>query len=202
MELATGLGGVIGRDDDERVVEQATRLQRIDDLADLRVGRLGDERHMPHLLVGAGRARLLVYQAFWEHIPLRPGARPRNGSALLYRRMTWGDLAEFSVLDARQYRDDQPCGDGEFPRCEASLDPDVTMLGFEQEAWLRDGLEDSHARWNVIANQVMMGQLVHDTTATATRATRRSTGTTPGMATRSPASGSSTTSPRPGSATR
>jgi alkaline phosphatase D len=106
--------------------------------------------------------RAAAYQAFWEHIPLRPGARPRNGSALLYRRMTWGDLAEFSVLDARQYRDDQPCGDGEFPRCEASLDPDVTMLGFEQEAWLRDGLEDSDARWNVIANQVMMGQLVHD----------------------------------------
>ena len=76
--------------------------------------------------------------------------------------MTWGDLAEFSVLDARQYRDDQPCGDGEFPRCEASLDPDVTMLGFEQEAWLRDGLEDSRARWNVIAQQVMMGQLDHD----------------------------------------
>jgi alkaline phosphatase D len=106
--------------------------------------------------------RAAAYQAFWEHIPLRPGARPRNGSALLYRRMSWGDLAEFSLLDARQYRTDQPCGDGEFPRCEASLDPEVTMLGFEQEAWLRDGLEDSGARWNVIAQQVMMGQLDHD----------------------------------------
>ena len=106
--------------------------------------------------------RAAAYQAFYEHIPVRSAARPRNGSALLYRRMTWGDLAEFSVVDERQYRDDQPCGDGEFPRCEASLDPDVTMLGFEQEAWLRDGLEDSHARWNVIAQQVMMGQLVHD----------------------------------------
>ena len=31
-------------------------------------------------------------------------------------------------------------------RCEASLDPDVTMLGFDQEAWLRDGLEHSRAR--------------------------------------------------------
>ena len=106
--------------------------------------------------------RAAAYQAFYEHVPLRTTARPRNGSALMYRRMTWGDLAEFSVVDERQYRDDQPCGDGEFPRCEASLDPDVTMLGFEQEAWLRDGLEDSHARWNVIAQQVMMGQLVHD----------------------------------------
>jgi alkaline phosphatase D len=36
------------------------------------------------------------------------------------------------------------------------------MLGFNQEAWLRDGLERSRARWNVIAQQVMMGQLDHD----------------------------------------
>jgi alkaline phosphatase D len=121
---------------------------------------LAPEGGEPNLEFTARRAA--AYQAFWEHIPLRPGTRPRNGSTLLYRRMGWGDLAEFSLLDARQYRDDQPCGDGEFPRCEASLDPDVTMLGFEQEAWLRHGLEDSRARWNVIANQVMMGELVHD----------------------------------------
>ncbi len=80
----------------------------------------------------------------------------------LYRRLTWGDLAQFSVLDGRQYRTDQPCGDGEFPRCDASLDPSVTMLGFEQEDWLRDGLERSDARWNVLANQAMVGQLDHD----------------------------------------
>ena len=105
--------------------------------------------------------RAAAYQAFYEHVPLRASAR-RNGDVLLYRRMTWGDLAEFSVLDARQYRTDQPCGDGEFPRCAESLDPEVTMLGFEQEDWLRDGLERSRARWNVIAQQVMMGQLDHD----------------------------------------
>jgi alkaline phosphatase D len=106
--------------------------------------------------------RAAAYQAFYEHIPLRASARPRDGNSLLYRRMSWGDLAEFSVLDARQYRTDQPCGDGEFPRCPESLDPAVTMLGREQEAWLRDGLESSRARWNVIAQQVMMGQLDHN----------------------------------------
>jgi alkaline phosphatase D len=66
------------------------------------------------------------------------------------------------VLDARQYRTDQPCGDGEFPRCPESLDPSVTMLGRAQERWLFDGLDRSGARWNVIANQVMMGQLDHN----------------------------------------
>jgi alkaline phosphatase D len=106
--------------------------------------------------------RAAAYQSFYEHIPLRAASVPRGGSVLLYRRMRWGNLAEFSVLDARQYRTDQPCGDGEFPRCEESLDPAVTMLGAEQEAWLLDGLDRSRARWNVIAQQVMMGQLDHN----------------------------------------
>jgi alkaline phosphatase D len=76
--------------------------------------------------------------------------------------VAWGDLAEFSLLDTRQYRSNQQCGDGEFPRCEASLDESVTMLGREQERWLLRGLDRSDSRWNVIAQQVMMGQLDHD----------------------------------------
>ncbi len=106
--------------------------------------------------------RAAAYQAFYEHLPMRAEARPRGGDSRIYRRMAWGDLAQFSVLDARQYRTDQPCGDGEFPRCPESLDPAVTMLGGAQEDWLLDGLERSRARWNVIAQQVMMGQLDHN----------------------------------------
>jgi alkaline phosphatase D len=106
--------------------------------------------------------RAASYQAFYEHIPLRAEAFPRGGSVQLHRRVDWGDLARFNVVDERQYRTDQPCGDGEFPRCAESLDPAVTMLGHEQERWLERGLERSGARWNVIAQQVMMGQLDHD----------------------------------------
>ena len=29
----------------------------------------------------------------------------------LYRRVRWGGLATFHMLDTRQYRDDQACGD-------------------------------------------------------------------------------------------
>jgi alkaline phosphatase D len=60
--------------------------------------------------------RAASYQAFYEHIPLRPEAFPRNGAVRLHRRVDWGDLARFNVVDERQYRTDQPCGDGEFPR--------------------------------------------------------------------------------------
>ena len=106
--------------------------------------------------------RAAAYQAFYEHIPLRAAALPSGGMSRLYRRLRWGDLAQFNVVDERQYRSDQPCGDGEFPRCPESLDPAVTMLGERQESWLLNGLDRSEARWNVIAQQVMMGQLDHD----------------------------------------
>ena len=95
--------------------------------------------------------------------PAAGGRRcPRGGRAAPVPAPDYGDLAQFSVLDTRQYRTDQPCGDGEYPRCAESFDPAVTMLGREQEDWLLDGLARSRARWNVLAQQVMMAQLDHD----------------------------------------
>jgi alkaline phosphatase D len=77
-------------------------------------------------------------------MPLGPAMR-------LYRRLAFGDLVEFSVLDGRQYRTDHPCGAGEQVRCPAAMDPNSTMLGSEQEQWLLAGLDASAARWNVLA---------------------------------------------------
>jgi alkaline phosphatase D len=105
--------------------------------------------------------RAAAYQAFYEHLPLRQAAQPQGPDMLLYRRVTYGDLAEFSVLDTRQYRSDHPCGDGEHPRCAASFDPAQTMLGPEQEKWLHDGLNRSTVRWNVLAQQVLVAELDH-----------------------------------------
>jgi alkaline phosphatase D len=59
-------------------------------------------------------------------------------------------------MDTRQYRTDQPCGDGRQPRCAGALDPAATVMGREQEKWLTEGLDRSNARWNVLANQVPM----------------------------------------------
>lgn len=105
--------------------------------------------------------RAAAYQAYYEHLPLRRFSVPRGANMRLYRRLTFGDLAQFSVLDTRQYRSDQPCGDGETPRCKAALDPAKTMTGDRQERWLFDGLDRSQTRWNVIAQQVLMAQLDH-----------------------------------------
>lgn len=75
-----------------------------------------------------------------------------------------GDLAEFTMLDTRQYRDDQPCGDGTSSTCTDRLDPNRTLLGSAQREWLVDGFSRSRARWQVIGNQAPMGQTDVDPT--------------------------------------
>ncbi|GAB2611104.1 alkaline phosphatase D family protein [Streptomyces capparidis] len=111
---------------------------------------------------GIAALRAAAYRAYYEHQPLRRAAIPRDGGMRLYRRLAYGDLAEFNVLDGRQYRSVPPCGWGEAPACDSAHDPSVTMLGRRQESWLEHGLARSGARWNVLASNVMMARLDHD----------------------------------------
>lgn len=108
------------------------------------------------------RRRANAYQAYYEHMPLRLSSLPKQASMQLYRRLTFGDLAQFNILDTRQYRTDQPCDDGLKALCDAALDPKATMTGVRQEAWLLRGLDKSPARWNVIAQQTMLAQFDFD----------------------------------------
>ncbi len=101
--------------------------------------------------------RTQAYRAYYEAMPLRPSARPRGTTMTLYRRIDVGRLASFFVLDGRQFRTDQPCGGGVIvPECPGVSDPAGTFLGAKQEKWLVRGLGRSRARWNVLAQQVMM----------------------------------------------
>jgi alkaline phosphatase D len=102
------------------------------------------------------------YRAFYEHLPLRAESIPNGPSMPIFRRVEWGDLAEISMLDTRQYRTEPPCGYGEAVRCPAAFDPRETLTGPEQEQWLLRGLDRSRARWNIIGQQVLMAELDHD----------------------------------------
>ena len=104
------------------------------------------------------RRRAAAYQAYYEHMPLRRSSLPNGPDLQLYRAFAWGDLASFHVLDTRQYRTDQPCGDGR-GFCDEVFDPAATPLGETQERWLMDGLDGSTARWNVIPQQIMMARV-------------------------------------------
>ena len=106
--------------------------------------------------------RANAYRAFYEHLPMREASIPRGPSMPIYRKLTWGDLAELSMLDTRQYRTNPPCGFGEADRCEEAFKPEPTLTGPAQEQWLLNNLERSDTRWNFIAQQVLMAELDHD----------------------------------------
>lgn len=118
----------------------------------------------PHSEKGIPTEELLArranaYQAYYENLPLRPESMPVGPDMQLYRRLKYGNLVEFSVLDTRQYRTDHPCGDGRQVSCPAQLDPSATTTGPKQERWLLDGLDASTSAWNVIAQQIMMAAI-------------------------------------------
>lgn len=102
------------------------------------------------------------FRAYYENMPLRRSSVPRGIDMQLYRRIGWGGLATFHMLDTRQYRDDQACGDGGRVDCAPRLDPARTLTGAEQEAWLLDGFRSSRARWDVLGQQVFFAQRDND----------------------------------------
>jgi alkaline phosphatase D len=95
--------------------------------------------------------RARAFQAYYEHMPLRRGQRPVGPVVPLYRRLTFGDLVDFYLLDTRQYRSDQ-VGDAQ------RADPNRTILGAEQKDWLRRAVAGPTAAWNVLAQQVFFSQ--------------------------------------------
>lgn len=113
--------------------------------------------------------RAAAYQAFYEHMPVRPILSHPNGPLMrVYDRFTFGDLIEVSLIDGRQYRSREACygppnkGGAHLETnaaCPERLDAGRSMIGFAQEAWLYSGLARSKAQWNLIAQDVLMAQL-------------------------------------------
>ena len=91
-------------------------------------------------------------RAYLEWLPIR---ETRSGE--LYRRFTFGSLADLLMLDARSLRDRQlPADDAAFGA------PARTMLGAAQERWLFDQLRQSqraNRSWRVLGQQIMFSPL-------------------------------------------
>ena len=108
------------------------------------------------------RRKTAAIKAYCEHQPLRLSTKMRHGRARIYQRSVIGDLIEFNLLDCRQYRNFPPCRDetGHVPLqirpCEEALSPDRSMLGREQEDWLRRGIGNSGATWNTLVQTTYM----------------------------------------------
>lgn len=111
---------------------------------------------------GFAARRQAAYQAWWEHQPVRLDPPAATGEYRIYRAVQWGDLIGMAVLDTRQYRTDQACGDITFsldPPCAETFDDDRTLTGTEQEQWLFETIGDQGTVWNVIGQQVVMADI-------------------------------------------
>lgn len=98
--------------------------------------------------------RAAAYQAYYEHMPVRAATLPSGPRMRLYRRLPFGRLIDFSVLDTRQYRSNQACGGVPATGCAEADDPRRTMLGAEQEKWLFGELATARSTWTVLGQQV------------------------------------------------
>ncbi len=99
--------------------------------------------------------RAAATKVFFEWLPIREGVEGR-----VYRDLSYGDLIHIIVLDTRyEGRDEQvPLTD---PDALAQIYAEGRqMLGAEQEAWCFERLSSSSAQWKLLAQQVMIGQLI------------------------------------------
>lgn len=115
------------------------------------------------LAAGFLARRAAAYRACFEHMPLRALAAPAaDGGMRMYGSWRFGDLAQFHLLDLRQYRSPQACprpgagGSNTVSACAAFADPDRTLLGREQERWLDGQLARPGARWTLIGQQTLL----------------------------------------------
>ena len=100
--------------------------------------------------------KLAALKAYYEHMPIEkpPIIDGIESSLQMYGLYRFGP-AQVHLLDTRQFRADQVCGDG-FPGqvpCAEATRPDRSMLGATQEQWLYGALKQSDAAFNVLASQ-------------------------------------------------
>ena len=118
---------------------------------------LVDENEMASIEQMRAR-RAAAYQAWWEHQPVRVPRATSWADLNITRTINWGALARFWMLDTRQYRDDQACGDGtRAVPCGDWADPKRNLMGTAQEHWLFNGLAASKSHWQVLGQQIMVG---------------------------------------------
>jgi alkaline phosphatase D len=129
---------------------------------------LQDDPHTPY--TGPGEApgvraegdflarRARAFQAYLEWMPIREPAtwqpRPHQGTQF-FRRFSFGDLADLSVIDTRQHRSQQvPSVVAGAPN-PALADPARHLPEPEQLAWLTSGVSRSRKAWHLIGNQTV-----------------------------------------------
>ncbi len=109
--------------------------------------------------------RAAAYQAYFEHMPLRPSRWAGPAGPRLYRQIGWGDLFSMPVLDGRQYRSGQACNvenlglNRMVADCSRIDAPERTMLGVAQEGWLAQTVTAERRPWTIVAQQTVVAPI-------------------------------------------
>ena len=122
----------------------------------------GAENHQPDEGDYLARRRR-AHRAYDEWMPVRMGGTTETGDGTrLFRRLRFGRLAELSMLDLRSYRDKQvELAATPAPSPDPAIsDPDRTITGDRQMAWLKDSLARDAAQWKLVGNPVMIAPVV------------------------------------------
>lgn len=82
-------------------------------------------------------------QAFYEYLPLR--MNDETHPEKIYRNFRFGTLADLTIIDMQLFRGKEEFAPGE-----------KSVLGNEQDAWLKQQLKQSNTQWHLLGNQEMM----------------------------------------------
>ena len=99
--------------------------------------------------------KAVATQAYFEWLPIREGVPGR-----VYRNFAFGDLVDLIVLDTRYEGRDEQVNLADPDWGTQIYDESRKLLGDEQEAWLYGLLDASTARWKLVAQQIMVGQMI------------------------------------------
>lgn len=111
---------------------------------------LGAENHQPETEGDWEERKAIARQAYLEWLPIREFEGGR-----IYRAFQYGSLVDLIMLDTRIEGRDEQAAAGNL---EEYADPERTILGETQEAWLRDQLTASQATWRIVGQQVIFAQ--------------------------------------------
>jgi len=102
-------------------------------------------------------------KAYFEWMPIRD----QGSAGKIWRELKYGHLVDLIMLDTRLWGRSTVCPVPGTNGCDSRttgpavpFDPERTILGNDQAAWLEERLTASQASWRFIGQQVMMGQLL------------------------------------------
>lgn len=87
---------------------------------------------------------LEAIRAFYEYLPVR--VPDESHPERIYRQFRFGPLVDLDMIDMHLFRGKEQYAPGK-----------GSVLGLQQDAWLKDKLATSQATWHLIGNQEMMG---------------------------------------------